>query len=517
MSESSDNSVKNTETAEPEVFDPKSSDTAKNSSAEPPPAHKPDTSTTPPPKKTKKPKPPPEKMIPHSKDMDATKKRVHPRFVSGKYQNIRLVSMYTILAGFLILPWIKWGGRQAIQFDVAEPKFYIFGATFMPQDFYFFAFIFMIAAFTLFMVTVYAGRVFCGYACPQTIYVHLYQHVEKWVLGERNKRIKFDKEPNSASKIGKKLLVHLIWGVMSMITAVTFMSLVVGTEYLFFNGATPFFMGWSKMTWIFFGIITFVTHMNAGYMREHMCVHFCPYGRFQSVMFDKDTLLVSYDYDRGEPRGARKKGDHPEGYGDCVDCTMCVQVCPTGIDIRDGLQVECIQCAACIDACNEIMDKVGYPRGLIRYTTERQLVHKEKTKIVSLRIFAYIFILSVLVVVATMVATGRDPLELEIRHNRKQISSVGRDGMVENSYVLKIVNKTDERQVYKVKLEPVNGLTLKSRFKELPLKANEPYDLPVSIFGDPAKISGTMPVTITVYTEDGKYSASRQDVFVYKP
>lgn len=516
MSESSDNSAKNTETAETEVFDPKSGDTAKNSPAESPSAHKPDTST-PPPKKTKKPKPPPEKMIPHSKDMDATKKRVHPRFVSGKYQNIRLVSMYTILAGFLILPWIKWGGRQAIQFDVAEPKFYIFGATFMPQDFYFFAFIFMIAAFTLFMVTVYAGRVFCGYACPQTIYVHLYQHVEKWVLGERNKRIKFDKEPNSASKIGKKLLIHLIWGVMSMITAVTFMSLVVGTEYLFFNGATPFFMGWSKMTWIFFGIITFVTHINAGYMREHMCVHFCPYGRFQSVMFDKDTLLVSYDYDRGEPRGARKKGDHPEGYGDCVDCTMCVQVCPTGIDIRDGLQVECIQCAACIDACNEIMDKVGYPRGLIRYTTERQLVHKEKTKIVSFRIFAYILILSVLVVVATMVATGRDPLELEIRHNRKQISSVGRDGMVENSYVLKIVNKTDERQVYKVKLEPVDGLTLKSRFKELPLKANEPYDLPVSIFGDPAKISGTMPVTITVYTEDGKYSASRQDVFVYKP
>jgi len=508
MSEQSDNSVKNTEDSgsKPEVFDPKGGNATPATDTVAPPA-----------KKAKKPKPAPEKLIPHSKDMDASKKRIHPRFVSGKYQNIRLVSMYVILVMFLVLPWIKWGGHQAILFNVTEPKFYVFGATFMPQDFYFFAFVFMIAAFMLFMVTVYAGRVFCGYACPQTIYVHLYQHVEKWVLGERNKRIKFDKEPASISKISKLVLIHAIWGVMSMITAVTFMSLVVGTDYLFFNGNPIFFIEWSKLTWVFFILITFVTQTNAGYMREHMCVHFCPYGRFQSVMFDKDTLIVSYDYDRGEPRGARKKGAHPEGYGDCVDCTMCVQVCPTGIDIRDGLQVECIQCAACIDACNEIMDKVGYPRGLIRYTTERQLVHKEQTKIISFRIFAYIFILSVLIVVAAMIAAGRDPLELEIRQNRQKVSSVGRDGLVENSYVLKIVNKTDERQVYKVKLEPVDGLTLKSRFKELPLKANEPYDLPVSIFGDPAKVSGTIPVTITVYTEDGKYSTSRQDVFVYKP
>ncbi len=471
-------------------------------------------------KPKKKPRPAPEKIIPTSKDMDATKKRVHPRFVTGKYQNIRLVSMYAILIGFLILPWLRWNGRQAILFDVIEPKFYIFGATFMPQDFYFFAFVFIIAAMMLFMVTVYAGRVWCGYACPQTIYVHLYQQIERLVLGERNKRIKFDREPMSAGKFAKLALIHLIWGVFSIITALTFMSLVVGVDTLILNGNPLFFMEWGKMSWIFFLIITFVTHINAGYMREHMCVYICPYGRFQSVMFDKDTLIVSYDYERGEPRGARKKDSHPEGYGDCVDCTMCVQVCPTGIDIRNGLQVECIQCAACIDACNEIMDKVGYPRGLIRYTTERQLVEKQKTKIIGWRIFAYIAVLSVAITAATLIAVGRAPLEMEIRHDRKQISSIGHDGMVENSYVLKIVNKTDERQVYQVRLDGENtaGMTLRSRFKELPLQANESYALPVSIIGDPKVVPvGSTPITITVYSKDGTYSASAQDVFIYEP
>ncbi|WP_066802377.1 cytochrome c oxidase accessory protein CcoG [Moraxella oblonga] len=450
--------------------------------------------------------------------MDASKKRIHPRFVRGKYQNIRLVTMYGFMAIFLIMPWLRWDGHQALLFNVTEPKFFVFGATFMPQDFYFFAFIFIIAAMTLFMVTVYAGRVWCGYVCPQTIYVHLYQHVEKWVLGERNQRMKFEDEPMSAKKLAKKALIHAIWGVFSVITAMTFIALVVGTDYLFFNGNPLFFMGWSKLTWVFFGIITFVTHMNAGYMREHMCVHMCPYGRFQSVMFDKDTLLVSYDYERGEARGARKKGTHPEGMGDCIDCNMCVQVCPTGIDIRDGLQVDCIQCAACIDACNEIMDKVGYPRGLIRYTTERQLVHKEKTKVIGFRIFAYIFVLTVAIATATWVATTRNPLELEIRHDRKQLNTVGRNGLVENSYVLKIVNKTDEKQTYMVKLEAVDGLEIRSRFKELPLKANEAYSMPVSIFGDPSKIkAGHTPITITIYSVDGKYSQSAEDIFIYEP
>lgn len=196
---------------------------------------------------------------------------------------------------------------------------------------------------------------------------------------------------------------------------------------------------------------------------------------------------------------------------------MCVQVCPTGIDIRDGLQVECIQCAACIDACNEIMDKVGYPRGLIRYTTERQLVEKQKTKIIGWRIFAYIAVLGACITAATLVAVGRAPLEMEIRHNRQQLSTVDRDGMVKNSYVLKIVNKTDERHVYRVHLENAGEMKLQSRFEKLPLNANEPYDLPVNIIAPAASLSQeSTPITITVYSEDGQYRASAQDTFIYQ-
>ncbi|MDO5769047.1 MAG: cytochrome c oxidase accessory protein CcoG [Psychrobacter sp.] len=450
-------------------------------------------------------------------DLDATKKRVHPRFVTGKYQNIRVVTMYLLLALFLILPWLKYDGRQAILFDFADQRFYIFGLTFLPQDFYFFAFFFIIAAFTLFMVTVYAGRVWCGYACPQTIWVHLYQHVEKWVIGDRNKRIKFDKAPMNAEKIAKRSLVYLIWFIFALITALTFVSYVVGTQDLYFawhNVAGIPLPDWSGMTLVFIGIFTFATYVNAGYMREHMCTHICPYGRFQSVMFDKDTLIVSYDYNRGEPRGTRKKGTHPDNLGDCIDCTMCVQVCPTGIDIRDGLQVECIQCAACVDACNDVMDKVGYPRGLIRYTTERQLVENEDTKILSPRIFAYSLLLTVLFGVLIYTLNDRVPLEIDIRRDRNQLSSFNAQGQIENSYIVKITNKTQDNHKYSVKLEPQKGLSLQLRMKEVPLGPGESYDMPMSISGDPALIEqGQTPITLTVTSEDGTYTASKENLF----
>lgn len=449
--------------------------------------------------------------------IDATKKAVHPRFVSGKYQNIRLVSMYFLLVLFLLLPWIRYDGRQAIWFNFPESQIYLFGMTFLPQDFYYFAFFFIVAAFALFAITVYAGRVWCGYACPQTIWTHLFQHVEKWVIGERNQRIKFDKQPNSPKKLFKKVLINVIWLIISIITALTFVSYAVGTDALYFNwqsiAGIPF-PNWSTLTWVGMGIFVFSTHINAGYMREHMCIHICPYGRFQSVMFDKDTLIVSYDYHRGEPRGARKKGTQPTHLGECVDCTMCVQVCPTGIDIRDGLQVECIQCAACIDACNDIMDKVGYPRGLIRYTTERQLVDGEKTKILSPRIFAYVILLAVLIGGSIYSLMGRVPLEIDIRRDRGQLSTKNAQGMIQNSYVIKLTNKTQEKQYYTVTLQETDGLSLDSRFDRIPLQPSESFDMPITIIGDPNIITqASTPITLTVTSEDGKYTASKQNVF----
>lgn len=450
-------------------------------------------------------------------DVDATKKRIHPRFIDGFYQRIRVFSMYFLLALFLILPWIKYDGRQAIWFDVPSQHYYIFGLTLFPQDFFFVAAFFIIAAFTLFMVTVYAGRVWCGYACPQTIWVHLFQHVEKWVIGDRNKRIKFDKEPNSASKIAKKLLIYFIWMLMSLITASTFVSYVSGTEALYgswqFIGGIPF-PDWPTWVWISMFIFTFATYANAAYMREFMCIHICPYGRFQSVMFDKDTLIVSYDYNRGEPRGPRKKGTHPETLGDCIDCTMCVQVCPTGIDIRDGLQVECIQCAACVDACNDIMDKVGYPRGLIRYTTERQLVENEQSRYLRPRLFAYLLLLSVFIGVVAYALIDRVPLQIDVRGDRNQLSSMNAEGQIVNSYIIKVTNKTQAPHEYVLSIDAPKGFTLNTRFESIPLDAGESYDMPVSIAADPQAIEQTeVPVVFNIDSKDGNYHASKTNVF----
>jgi len=450
-------------------------------------------------------------------DLNATKKRIHPRFITGFYQNIRVISMYAFLALFLILPWLRYNGRQAIWFDVPSQHYYIFGMTFLTQDFYYIAAFALIAAFTLFMVTVYAGRVWCGYACPQTIWTHMYQYVEKLVIGDRNKRIKFDKQPMSVSKAFKRSLVYFVWFVFSMITATTFVSYVSGTDALYQSwqmiGFIPF-PDWSTWIWVSVFIFAFSTYVNAGYMREQMCVQICPYGRFQSVMFDKDTLIVSYDYERGEPRGARKKGTNPDDLGDCIECQMCVQVCPTGIDIRDGLQVACIQCAACVDACNEVMDKVGYPRGLIRYTTERQLVEKEKSRVFSPRFFAYLALLTVLCGGVIYALTDRMPLEIDIRRDRNQLSSLNTQGMIENSYIVKLTNKTQDEHTYTITLAPKDGLSLHLTFNDVPLDPGESFNMSVSIYGDPKVVDeGRTLVTLNVVSEGGKYKVSKQNVF----
>ena len=302
-----------------------------------------------------------------------------------------------------------------------------------------------------------------------------------------------------------------------MITATTFVSYVSGTDALYNSwqmiGFIPF-PEWATWIWVSVFIFAFSTYVNAGYMREQMCIQICPYGRFQSVMFDKDTLVVSYDYERGEPRGARKKGSNPDNLGDCIECLMCVQVCPTGIDIRDGLQVACIQCAACVDACNDIMDKVGYPRGLIRYTTERQLAEKEKSHVFRPRFFAYLTLLTILCGGVLYALNDRVPLEIDIRRDRNQLSSLNQQGMIENSYIVKLTNKTQDAHTYEITLAPQEGLSLEIRFNDVPLDAGESFDMPVSIYGDPDVIEfGQTPVTLNVSSEDGKYHVSKQNVF----
>jgi len=298
----------------------------------------------------------------------AARQKIYPREISGRFQRWRVIAVWVLLGIYYVLPWIRWEGRQAVLFDLPARKFHIFALTLWPQDFYFLTWLLVIAALALFFFTALAGRLFCGYACPQTVWTETFLWMERLAEGSRSQQMKLAKAPWTREKILRKFAKQAMWIGFALWTGFTFVGYFTPITELAGKIA-----GFSTGPWETFWVLFYggATYVNAGFMREQVCKYMCPYARFQSAMFDHDTLVITYDERRGEPRGARKKGtDHKaKGLGDCVDCTMCVQVCPTGIDIRKGLQYECIACAACIDACDEVMDKVGYPRGLIRYDT----------------------------------------------------------------------------------------------------------------------------------------------------
>ncbi len=450
------------------------------------------------------------------------RQKPQPRFVTGVFQNIRLVSMYAVLALFVGLPWLRWDGRQAIWFNIPERQFLIFGATFAPQDFFMLSWIFIMAALTLFVVTVFAGRVFCGYACPQTVWTHLFMQVEKLFQGDRNARMKLDKQRMNWNKLWRKTATHAVWLVLAFITAASFVSFFASTDSLYRDWTTLAIgainlpvPAWNASMLAFLAIFTLATYGNAGWMREQFCVQVCPYGRFQSVMFDHDTLVVSYDEARGEPRGARKRGIHPADKGDCIDCELCVQVCPTGIDIRDGLQIACIQCAACVDACDSVMDKMNYPRGLVRYTTERELVDHEKTHWLRPRVLGYSAFLLVLFGLFAYTLVNRVPLQFEAIRDRNQLYQLQTDGAVENDYILKITNKTQQPQTYTLALKAPAGLTLQMRQKQIFLDPGEVYQLPVAVIGTAGRFkAGETPLSFTIRgVERPDLTASVDNVF----
>lgn len=446
-------------------------------------------------------------LHPHVMHAELAPGKIYTKLIQGFYQNIRTISMYSVLVLFLALPWLRWNGKQAIWLDFMGRQFHIFGATFLPQDLFYLSWIFITAAFALFAVTVFAGRVFCGYVCPQTVWVNAFMRVEKWFEGERHQRIKFDKQPMSAGKWARRLGKHAVWLLISLVTALTFVEYFTGVDAMYRNWApvdvmglslsVPQIGGWSVF---FIGLFTLLTYGNAGFMREKFCVQVCPYGRFQSVMFDRDTLLVSYDPYRGEPRGSRKKSQpKPAELGDCIDCELCVQVCPTGIDIRNGLQIGCIQCAACVDACNSVMDKMNYPRGLVRYTTERQLEDKEKTHWLRPRLLGYAVLLSAMVGLFAYSVGHRNPIDIEAMRDRNGLYRVNPDGAIENSYLVKITNKTSDPHEYVIKLENAPpGMQLQSQFTRLPLDPSEIYSLPVTLVAPADQVKGSVPVRFRV-------------------
>ncbi|MBV8680352.1 MAG: cytochrome c oxidase accessory protein CcoG [Aquitalea sp.] len=416
-------------------------------------------------------------------------KKIYPRSVKGIFNNWRILFVIGTQLAFLGLPWLTWNGRQALFFDMVNRKFYIFGLTIWPQDFVYLAALLMSCAFGLFVWTTIAGRLWCGYSCPQTVYTEVMLWIEQLVEGDRNKRIKLDKEPMSLRKARLKLTKH---GLMILFCLWTGFSLVgYFTPIRDLVKAMPTFdYGPWESFWIFF--YAGFTYLLAGFMREQVCKYMCPYARFQSVMFDADTLIISYDEARGEPRGARKKGVNfkEQGLGSCVNCGICVQVCPVGIDIRNGLQYECIGCAACIDGCDEVMDKVGYPRGLIRYTTENALEGKypEKDIVKHLRrprVIMYTVVLLLVLGAALGSLAMRKPFKVDILRDRASLVKETDAGLLENAYIIKIINTTERDQEFRITVDGMPDLKLETDSKQIKVKATETDSFGVRVQADP--------------------------------
>ena len=450
----------------------------------------------------------PKKPDPHSYNL---RSRIYVRAVSGVHQLLRRRMGIVFLGLFALLPWLQFGDRQAILLDIANQEFHIFALTLWPQDLTLLASIFIISAFLLFFVTTFYGRVWCGYMCPQTVWTFMFIWFEEKIEGSANKRKKLDSMPWSFNKVWKKTLKHTSWFAVALLTSLTFVGYFVPIDQLFIDfftfEASAAVVGW---TLFFAG----ATYANAGWAREVMCLHMCPYSRFQSSMFDKDTFTVTYDAKRGEKRGPRSRKKDPKelGLGDCVDCNLCVQVCPTGIDIRNGLQYECINCGACIDACDETMEKMNYPKGLIAYTTEHSLEGKP-TKVVRGKLFGYLIVTGIMMAAFVFQVATRLPLELNIERDRNALYRETVEGLVENTYTLQILNKGQQDNVYVIRVEGLENFQYIGD-KTVAVSSGEVIRTPISIAVDPYDLK--KPVTdmkIVITTEDGEYTVEEETRF----
>ena len=394
----------------------------------------------------------------------AASKKIYPRSVEGIFAYWRWIFVVLTQLVFYGLPWFEWGTRQAVLFDLSSRRFYIFNLVLYPQDFIYLTGLLVISALALFLFTAVAGRLWCGYACPQTVYSEIFLWIERKVEGDRSARMRLDDANFSTEKLVKKWYKHIIWIFFSIWTGFTFVGYFTPIREL----AMEFFLtnmsSW-ELFWVFF--YAFATYGNAGFMREQVCKYMCPYARFQSAMFDNDTLIVTYDTERGEPRGPRsKKADvATASLGACVDCTLCVQVCPTGIDIRDGLQYECIGCGACADVCDAVMDKMGYARGLVRYSTQNAMDNKWTTKqmldrLKRPRIQIYTMILVAVTVGLLVSLSLRTPFKVDVVRDRSTLSRITEFGTLENVYRLQIMNAAESVQTYRLSVKGLPGLKI---------------------------------------------------------
>jgi cytochrome c oxidase accessory protein FixG len=425
----------------------------------------------------------------------AAQQKIYPREVPGRFRNLRTLATLGLLGFFYGLAWLQWDGHQAVLFDLPTRKFYIFGLTFLPQDFFFLTWLLILAALSLFFVTALAGRLWCGYACPQTVWTDAFVWMERITEGNRQQRIKLDKAPWSVNKLWRKGAKQVLWLSFALFTGFTFVGYFTPIRSLF-GEIQGFTTGpWETFWVLFYG---FATYGNAGYLREQVCKYMCPYARFQSAMFDKHTLIISYDAARGEPRGSRARGlDYKsEGLGDCIDCTLCVQACPTGIDIRKGLQYECIACAACIDACDSVMDRMYYPRGLVRYSTQAAL-EGNAPHVIRPRTVIYATALLLLSGGFLYAVTHRNLVELDVLRDRNDMYRETADGLIENVYTLRIVNKDTRSHAYTLSIDGVPEAQLHT-------------DRPTVVAGASEVVSITVRVDAPSLEEDRPYPISFQ-------
>jgi cytochrome c oxidase accessory protein FixG len=395
------------------------------------------------------------------------RRKIYPRAVSGWFARWRVTLVLATQIVFYGLPWLPWNARQAVLFDLAARKFYVFGLVLWPQDFIYLTLLLVVSALALFLFTAVAGRLWCGYACPQTVYTEIFLWIERRIEGDRMRQMRLDRAPLGAEKILRKGAKHAVWIALALWTGFTFVGYFTPIRELAAE-VTGFGIGpWEGFWILFYG---FATYGNAGWMREQVCKYMCPYARFQSAMFDPDTMIVTYDPQRGEPRGSRPRSADPKaaGLGDCVDCGICVQVCPTGIDIREGLQYECIGCAACIDGCNQVMQKMGYAPGLIRYSTENALKNgwtfaRMLRRAARPRALAYSAILAAIVAGAGFSLAARVPLKVDVIRDRGSLAREVDGGQIENVYRLQIMNTREAPRLFVVRATGLPDLHVAER------------------------------------------------------
>ncbi len=514
--------------------------------------------------------------------MYAAHQKIYPREVGGRFQRLRKAAVFWLLGMYYLFPWINWDERQIVLFDLPARKFYILGLVFWPQDFFYLSALLIVAALSLFFFTALAGRLWCGFACPQTVWTEVFLWMERWVEGDRNAQMRLDKGPWNARKLRLKAFKQFLWITFALWTGFTFVGFFTPIRELGHSLISGQLGGWELFWFLFYSL---ATYGNAGLLREQVCKYMCPYARFQSAMIDKDTLVITYDDVRGEPRGARKRavrsveerrraeardrgpgtgdpGNAPEApgadepsragetgisalmrmaadaevrgpalagpgsrvpgpeqdssasnhkavetaqpspttLGDCIDCKACVLVCPTGIDIRDGLQYECIGCAACIDACDEVMDKMGYPRGLVRYSTEHA-VHGEPTKVIRKRTVFYALLLTAIVSALLYSLATRVPLLVDVIRDRGELYRENSDGWIENSYQLKIMNKSEQPRRFVVEVLDPPGLSIVG-VTEVEIAGGVINNLALTLQAEPGAFKGMKPLRLRVTAAD---------------